>query len=124
MDIPRDVDDLGELLNAADARIKSCTLDSARLQVPGVWVRVDQLQQELLTDSYTIRATAHLVVKGAEPSKALNALGDHLDALLPVLESVGYTGDPINLTGLILPGSSSPLPALAIPLALHITEED
>lgn len=126
MNLTRDMDELGQLLTTAagKARLRSCTVDSSKLLTPGAWLRVNKVRHELLDGSYVVDTTVHLVVPESEPARAHTRLSELFDVLRPTLEHAGWSGDSIAFTGLLVPGSSTPLPALAIPVELHITESE
>lgn len=128
MNLTDDMRELGQLLKAAgpaDAdKLRSITVDASKLLTPGVWLRIDAIRWEVLAGGHTVATTVHIVVPDSEPERAHTRLSKLFKSLRSTLEQVGYTGGDVAFTGLLVPGSSTPLPALAIPVELHITEEN
>lgn len=128
MNLTDDLRELGQLLvtasNGGGQPLRSVVVDAAKLVTPGCWLRVDSIRMETLAASHTVATTVHLVVPDSDPERAHTRLSALFTALRPTLETVGYSGADIAFTGLLIPGSSTPLPALAIPVELHITEEE
>lgn len=123
MDLTVVVDELGAELKAAADELRVVSLEASQVRTPGVWVRVDGVSQVTLRGDWQIDAVAFLVVQATDTGRSWDKLATLLHKLTPTLSRVGYTGATITPTGLILSGSSTPLPALAIPLELHYTEE-
>lgn len=126
MDLDRDMTELGQLLTeaAGPARLRSATTDSTKLLTPGAWTRVNTIRHEHLDGSYVVDCTVHLVVPESEPKRAHKRLSELFNLLRPTLENVGWSGATLAFTGLVVPGSQTPLPALAIPVELHVTESE
>ncbi len=128
MDVGKDLRELGQLLSDAVPvpRLRTVTSEPSKVDTPGCWLRFDRVRHNILDGGYELDVTAHLVVPEQEVWRAHDQLSALFTDLQPTLERVGYTGDGIAFVGLILPGSSTPLPALAVPLTLTIepdTEE-
>lgn len=123
MDVERDLRELGQLLSTAAPapQLRSVTSDAENLQTPGCWLRFDRARHDLM-DGYSLDVTAHLVVGEQKTPRAHKALSDLFTALRPTFDNVGYSGGDLAFIGLVLPTSSTPLPALAVPLTLTITE--
>lgn len=127
MNLTRDMDELGAALvgaSSGDTKLRNATVDAAKLLTPGAWLRVNNVRHELLDGSYVVDATVHLVVGETEPRRAHGRLSSVFNQLRPLLESIGWSGASLAFTGLLVPGSSTPLPALAVPVELHITESE
>lgn len=125
MDVARDLDELAQLIRAAAPapQLRSATSDADKLVTPGCWLRFDRARHDLLAaGAYSLDVTAHLVVGDQAASKAHKALSDLFTILQPTLEDAGYTGDALAFVGLVVQGSQTPLPALAVPLTLQIQE--
>jgi hypothetical protein len=91
--------------------------------LPGVWIRVDAIDLlSTLADGHTrVPVTLHLVTRTKPIEKALGDLLPMLDAVCSVLTPAG----DVTITGVVLPGSQTPMPALAVPYELRTipTEE-
>lgn len=91
--------------------------------LPAVWIRVDAIDvASVLADGHTrLPLTLHLVTR-AKPLQ--DALGDLLPVLDAVCSVLTPTGD-VTIAGVVLPGSQTPMPALAVPYELRTipTEE-
>lgn len=126
MDVGRDLRELGQLLGTAvpAPKLRSVTSEPTKVDTPGCWLRFDRARHDLLSGGYSLDVTAHLVVPNQETWRAHDQLSDLFTDLQPTLERVGYAGDGLAFVGLVLPGSSSPLPALAVPLTLTIDSEE
>lgn len=126
MDVGRDLRELGQQLSEAvpAPRLRTVTSEPSKLNTPGCWLRFDRARHDLLDGGYSLDVTAHLVVADKEVWRAHDELSDLFTDLQPTLERVGYTGDNLAFVGLVVPGSSTPLPALAVPLTLTIDTEE
>jgi hypothetical protein len=112
------LDDLAQMLT--EAGVRSVSTDPAKVNTPGVWIKVDGIGDNLLA-GVTIRTTLYLIVPDQDVRRALTALAAMYNTVYPVLRSVGGPTGPIRTTGLVLPNSQTPLPALAAPLDLLTT---
>lgn len=123
MDVDRDLRDLGQLLGTAvpGPALRVVTSDPTKVRTPGCWLRFDRARHDVLS-GYSLDVTAHLVVPDQDVPRAHKQLSELFTSLQPTLEQVGYTGDNLAFVGLVLPGSSTPLPALAVPLTLTIDD--
>lgn len=126
MDVGRDLRELGQLLGTAvpAPRLRGVTSEPTKVQTPGCWLRFDRARHSLMDGGYELDVTAHLVVPEQETWRAHDQLSALFTDLQPTLERVGYAGDGLAFIGLVLPGSSTPLPALAVPLTLTIDPEE
>lgn len=115
------LDDLVELLK--DAGIRSVDTDESKINAPGVWIRLDTIRQTQLT-GLTLGLTLFLVVGDTDKRRALKGLQDLWNEVIPVLAAIGGPTGPTTRAGLILPGSTTPLPALAVPLDLLTINEE
>lgn len=124
MDVDRDLRELGQLLGTAAPApaLRVVTSDPSKVLTPGVWLRFDRARHDKLSGGYSLDVTAHLVVPDQGVPRAHKQLSELFTTLQPTLEQVGYTGDSLAFVGLVLPGSSTPLPALAVPLTLTIDD--
>jgi hypothetical protein len=112
------LDQLAADLAAADPElIRSVSVDPSEVQVPGGWLRVDGVGPHTL-GAVTLRATLHLIVPEGDVRRRLTMLAAAYNAAKPVLDDLGADVGDADSVGVILPGSSTPLPALAIPVAI------
>lgn len=119
---PADFDALIELVKSSGV-FKSVSYDPAEIRrMPGCWVRVDQIDvTDTLSDGVAdVPVTFHLVTSSQPAGKAFPELAGLLNALCSVLTPSG----PAVPTGVVLPGSSAGLPALAVPFTMHSQEGD
>lgn len=115
------LEDLATLLTAAGVR--SVTTDPAKVNTPGVYVKVEGIGDNLLA-GVTIQTTLYLVVADQDIRRALDALATLYNLVYPVLHGIGGPTGPIRTTGLALPNASTPLPSLAVPLDLLTTPNE
>lgn len=105
------------------AGIRSADTDPAKVQAPGVWIRFDGVELDNLA-GVTILATLHLVAPASTFTTVQTQLADLFNQVIPALAAIGE--QPAGTTrpaGVVLPGSTTPLPALAVPLELLTTKE-
>jgi hypothetical protein len=117
-----DLVELGELLTADPSPLRSFSIDPSKLTLPGVWCRVDALAEENLR-GLTIRTTLHLIVGEADWDRALSNLAPLWNGLKAQLREHGGSSGDSTLVGVILPGSQTPLPAVAVPFDFTTTQE-
>lgn len=118
---PADVDELVAAIRAADPDadvIRSVSINPTEVQLPGVWVRFDGLEEDVLA-GLTVKLTVHVIVPNAGGfARVLAGLAQLRNLVKPVLTTYGGPTGPTTRTGVILPSSTQPMPALAIPLDL------
>lgn len=127
---PADLDELVEAINATDPThelIRSASLNPDEVQLPGVWVRFDELEEDNLA-GLTVRVTVHLIVPNAGGfARQLAALAELRNTVKPALDTFGGPTGPTERLGVILSNSAGaqPMPAFAVPLELstHQPEE-
>lgn len=112
-----DLDTLAETLTAAGA--VSVDTDPAKIRPPGVWIRVDGFDYDVRDASVAWHLTLHLIVPERDPRRSLDALSDLFDDLVPALSDLGGPDNPVSVAGVVLPGSTTPQPALAVPLTVY-----
>ena len=101
---------LAELLRGAGLEAAS---DPADVNLPGVWVTLDQASALTVGDDWEHQLVVFLVVPEAPHPQALAGLQELWDQL----EAAGVSPDgPVQTWGLILPGSPAQLPALRVPV--------
>lgn len=108
------VDDLVDTLKAA-LDSDNVTVDPARLNLPGVLVKLDGIDFDLLAGAaHTITTRLYLIVGDAPRRVALDRLADLLDDVLTVVDPTGR----VLLQDVVLPTSGTPMPALVVPFDL------
>lgn len=115
-----DLDTLKAWLKAGG--IRSVDVDPAKVQTPGVWIRPVRVSLNDLA-GVTIGLELIAVVANTGAGRDLPELAALFNKVKAVLDTNGIGGpdDDARLVSVTLPGSSSPLPGLAIPLDLYTT---
>lgn len=117
-----DLDELAQLLVEVDG-VRSANVDETKVQTPGVWIRVDGISLDTLA-GLTIKTTLFLIVSERDRPRALVELQTLFNKVMPVLRNIGGPTGDTTTAGVVLPGSQTPLPALAVPLDLLTTQEE
>lgn len=118
-----DLDALIALLKAADPGhelIRSVSVDPSEVNVPGIWVAVEGIGPHTFA-GVTIRTTLYLIVPDGDIRRVLTKLADMFNLVRPALPG---PHDPATRAGVVLPSSTTPLPALAVPFNLLTTNEE
>lgn len=100
------------IADLADSDVR-CSLDPAKVNVPGVWLRLLPLDHDRLGGS-TLRAEATCIVADTTDDAALDLLADLHDKVLAVVDPDG----PCRWQGTILPSTPTPLPSLVVPVLI------
>lgn len=117
---PADLDDVAASLKAIEG-VNSADTDPSKVQTPGVWIRFDGLGAGTLA-GLAVKVTLHAVVASTgDRRRDLGAVATLHNLIKPVVESLGGPSGVITPTGLILPGSATPLPCLQVPVDLMTT---
>lgn len=123
---PADLVALGALLAPEGGPARSFSIDPAKVTLPGIWCRIDGLAFAQLR-GLAIKTTLHLVIADTDWDRALTNLAPLLNHVRGVIDADPDLGDigpgDVRLVGVPLPGSTTPLPALAVPYTLHTTQE-
>lgn len=91
-----------------------CSIDPARVNAPGVWLRLLPVEHDTLAAT-TLRAEAVCVVPDTTDDAALDLLADLHDKVLALVDPDG----PCRWQGTILPGPDlTALPSLVIPVLI------
>lgn len=125
---PTDLDELVEAIKAADPThelIRSVSLNPDEVKLPGVWIRFDGLDDNLL-GGVTVNLTLHLIVANAGGfARVLAGLAQLRNLVKPVVVGYGGPNGRTTRTSVILPGNTStPMPALAMPLDLLTSQPE
>lgn len=105
--------DLVEALKAAEVR---ASLDPAAVNLPGAWVTLEAVDPVNLRRDLRLAAVVYLIVGDTDYRRALDALAALFNAVVPAV----LTPDgPVVPQGVLLPDTSTPLPALRVPV--HLT---
>lgn len=106
------LDALVAALEEADVR---ADLDPAKVNTPGAWVTLDGFQAVNVRRDPMVDAVVYLIVADLDTRRALDALAELYNKVVPtVLRPDGR----VIAQGVILPDSSTPLPALKVPVRL------
>lgn len=98
-------------LKAAGVR---ATIDPAKVNTPGVWLNLGDLDHDTLACS-TLRAEAVCCVADTTDEAALANLAAMHDAVLALVDCAGL----IRFQGTVLPGPDlTPLPSLVVPVVI------
>ena len=122
---PADLDELVDALGALDpVVVRSVSLNPDEVNLPGIWIRFDGLNDNVLA-GLTVRLTLHLIVgNGGGFARVLAALADMRNLVKPVVAGYGGPTGPTARTSVILSAGTQPMPALAIPLDLLTSQEE
>lgn len=91
------------------------SMEAAELNLPGVWIAVDELRTVNLANSLELRCQLFLIVGDTDPYRAMARLVPLYTAMLGVITPDG----PTVTQGVVLPGDPTPMPALRVPLYLY-----
>lgn len=112
------LDELATLLKSGGVR--SVSADPARVNTPGVWINPKTVRLDLL-DGCVIPLDLVCVVASSEYRTSSKALADLFNQVVDALHAGGLGGPEVDavIGSVLLPGSTSPLPCISIPLDLH-----
>jgi hypothetical protein len=105
------VSDLVGLLRGADLRADE---DPAKLNLPGAWVTVDTIRPLTVSGELELECSVFLIVGDKDYKRAYVKLAALYAKMATVLEPDG----PVVPQGVVMPGTSTPLPALRVPVNL------
>lgn len=108
--------DLVATIQAAGLR---ASLDPGDLSVPGVWVTCDGVLAANLARDYQVSAVLYLVTDDRDYRRSLESLADMFNVLVP---TVLVPDGPVVPQGVLMPDTSTPLPALRVPVILNESE--
>jgi hypothetical protein len=106
------VDSLVELLAAEGVQ---ASMDPAELNLPAVWVALDELARPTLGPVLELRTSLYLISPDTDARRSLGHLGQLHAKVLQVLTPDG----PVTTQAVVLPGDPTPLPALRVPVHLY-----
>lgn len=111
--------------DALEAGGVAATLDTAQIRTPGVWVTAESISLDLLAaDSGSIAVRLVLVVPDLDDERAWEGLGLLLTEVDEALAAADLSpGGDITVENIILPNSSTPLPALGVPVDVVVTPD-
>jgi hypothetical protein len=105
-----------EFLTALNDGGVRASIDPAKVNPPGVWLRLLPLEHDTLGAGSTLRAEAVCVVQDVPDDAALDLLADLHDRVVALVDVDG----PCRWQGTILPGPDlSALPSLVVPVLIH-----
>jgi hypothetical protein len=88
--------------------------DPAKLNLPGAWVTVDAIRGITLAGDIQLECSVFLIVGDRDYRRAYVKLADLYNTMATVLEPDG----PVTPQGVVMPGTSTALPALRVPVNL------
>lgn len=123
-------EDIAELIAAVQATdptkelIRTVSMDPDKVRLPGVWVRFDGLDDNVLA-GVTVKLTLHLIVQNAGGfTRVLAELAQLRNLVKPAVAGYGGPNGPTTRTSVILAANAQPMPALAIPLDLLTSQPE
>ncbi len=111
---------LVELTEALEAAGVRSSLDPSDLNLPGAWVTVESIQAANLAGSLTLGTVVYLIAPDQDYRRAMEALADLYNRAVGPTAVVTPDG-PVVPQGVILPDTSTPLPALRVPVNITTT---
>lgn len=108
--------DLVTALQAADVR---ADLDPAALNLPAAWVTVEGLQAANVARDLALDVAVYLIAPDQDYARALEDLAELFNRVVP---GVLVPDGRVVPQGVVLPDSSTPLPALRVPVRLYESE--
>lgn len=88
--------------------------DPAEVNTPGAWVALDRLEPLTLSGGFRVVCSVYLIAPDTNVMRATEQLAPMLRQLLTVITPDGA----ITTQGVVLPDSSTPLPAFRVPVNL------
>lgn len=108
--------DVTAALNAGGV---DASIDAQNVNTPGVWVQLESIAHSILSGGVVVRARLYLVVGDAPATTALDNLDELLAAVLDIVSP--NTDRDTESVSVMLPGDSTPLPALQLTVDLPTT---
>lgn len=102
---------LVELLRGAGLR---ADMDPASLNLPGAWVTVDAIRTLTVDGAVQLECVVFLIVGDTDYERAYTKLAELFNLMGTVLEPDG----PVTPQGVVMPGTSTAVPALRVPVNL------
>lgn len=93
----------------------SASVDPSEVTTPGAWVTLDGFQAVNIRRDPVVDVAVYLVVADLDTRRALDALASLYNKVVP---SVFIPDGRVIAQGLVLPDSSTALPALKVPVRL------
>lgn len=104
----------GLITQLEDAEVFT-SLDPAKVNPPGGWLAVDELRPHSVAGGLQLRCSLFLITEDRGALRSLEQLAQLLNKARTVLTPDG----PVLTQGVVLPDSSTPLPALRVPIYLY-----
>lgn len=108
-----------DLVNALRAAGVRADLDPASLNLPAAWVTVEGLQAANLRRDIACDVAVYLIAPDQDYTRALEDLAAMFNLVVP---GVLIPDGRVAPQGVILPDSTTALPALRVPVRLHESE--
>lgn len=106
--------DLAADLEAAEVR---ASLDPADVNLPGAWITVESIQAGNLAGTLILGCVVYLIAPDQDYRRAMEALAELYNKVVGPTAVLTPDG-PVVPQGVILPDTSTPLPALRVPVNL------
>lgn len=117
---PADLDLVVTALRGAEPDLVECSLDASELNLPGVWVALDEVRADRLRGT-TLAVRLFLIVPDGSPRSTLDALAALYEPVRARADALGLTPNgPATTTRVTIPGvEGRPMPALSVPYLVH-----
>lgn len=102
------------LVDALVAAGVRATLNPADLNLPAAWVNVETIRALTVDGSLQLEVAVYLIAPDGDYTVAYDTLAELYNATATVLSPDG----PVTPQGVVLPGTSTALPALRVPVNL------
>lgn len=108
------------LIAACEAAGVQTSMNPSELNLPAAWLQLDQLRGVNMDGNLRLECNLFLISPDTDPMRAVEQLGELFDLLVPAV----LTPDGPTVTeGVVMPDSSTPLPALRVPVYLYTIGE-
>lgn len=110
---------LTEFIELLDAAEVFTSMDPAEVNLPGAWLAVDEIRPHNVAGQLRLVCSLYLISEDKDALRAVEQLAELFNKARTV-----FTPDGPSITqGVVLPDSSTPMPALRVPIHL-ITESE
>lgn len=109
---PKPLEDLLVILRGVGLR---ASMEATEVQLPGVWVALDELHVKNLHGTIELRCSLFLIGPDQDPQRALATLAPEYNKLMEAVTPDG----PVVTQGVVVGDNPTPLPALRVPVYLY-----
>jgi hypothetical protein len=95
------------------------SMDPAEVNTPGYWLALDEVRPRALSGQLQLRCSVFLIAGDRDARRAVAVLAGLFNKVRTVLTPDG----PVTTQGVVLPDSSTPLPALRVPVHINTGSE-